>query len=124
MSLGHTRWCIAEGYLPQPGPYAADASLRSHECACILNAGGCDAQIRLTIYFGDREPAGPYLFTVPARRCLHLRFDDLSEPEPIPRETDYSSLFESDVPVVIQHTRLDMRLGHIALLSTVAYGSD
>ncbi|HZR37545.1 MAG TPA: sensory rhodopsin transducer [Nevskia sp.] len=124
MNIGHTRWSIAEGYLPDPGPCAADDSLRSHETACILNAGERDAHLRLTVFFRDREPAGPYRIVVPARRCLHLRFDELSEPEAIPRRTDYSSLFESDVPVVIQHTRLDMRLGHIALLSTVAYGAD
>lgn len=124
MSIGHRRWCIAEGYIPAPGPNAAQEALRSHETACILNAGAQDAHIRLTIYFSDREPAGPYHLTVPARRTLHLRFAELQEPERIPRETDYSSLFESDVPVVIQHTRLDARLGGIALLSTLAYGVD
>jgi hypothetical protein len=80
-------------------------------------------QITLTIYFADREPAGPYRITVPARRTLHLRFDDLREPEPIPRNTDYASVFEADRPVVIQHTRLDARPGQRALISTLAHGS-
>ena len=29
--------------------------------------------------------------------------------------------FESDVPIVVQHTRLDSRHAEVALLSTVAY---
>jgi hypothetical protein len=73
------------------------------------------------VYFADREPAGPYLVMVPARRTLHLRFNDLERPEPIPRDTPYSSLLESDVPIVVQHTRLDSRRAEVSLLSTVAY---
>lgn len=66
-------------------------------------------------------PAGPYEVTVPARRTLHLRFDDLEHPEPVPLATDYASVIESDVPGVVQHTRLDFRQAENALLSTIAY---
>jgi hypothetical protein len=59
--------------------------------------------------------------TVPARRTLHLRFNELRDPEPVPRGTDYASVLESDVPIVVQHTRLDSRQAELALLSTVAY---
>ena len=62
--------------------------------------------------------------TVPARRTLHLRFNDLKDPEPVPLDTDYASVFESDVPIVVQHTRLDSRRAEIALLSTIAYAQD
>jgi hypothetical protein len=50
---------------------------------------------------------GPYRVIVSPRRTLYLRFNDLTEPAPVPRDTAYSSVFESDVPVVVQHTRLD-----------------
>ena len=75
----------------------------------------------ITIYYSDREPAGPYRVTVPARRTKHLRFNDLSDPEPIPKGTDYASVFESDVPIVVQHTRLDSRQDANALLTTIAF---
>lgn len=123
MGLGHKKWVIAEGYLPPLGPNPDDRALRSHEAACILNVGGEDAELRITLFFGDREPLGPYLVQVPARRTLHLRFDDLREPQPVPRETDYASLIESSVPVVVQHTRLDARVG-LSLMTSLAYGSD
>ena len=45
-------------------------------------------------------------------------------PEPIPIDTDYASVIESDVPIVVQHTRLDSRQAENALLSTIAYASD
>jgi len=73
------------------------------------------------VYFKDREPSGPYRVTVPARRTLHLRFNSLQDPEPIPRGTDYASVIESDVPIVVQHTRLDSRQAEEALLTTIAY---
>jgi hypothetical protein len=47
--------------------------------------------------------------------------NDLREPEPIPPGIEYSSLIESDQPVVVQHSRLDSRQSALALLSTVAY---
>ncbi len=119
-SVGRTRWAIAEGYIP-PGGQQGSRALESHETACMLNAGDTDAHVRITLYFADREPVGPYRVTVPARRTLHLRFNDLQDPQPVPRGTDYASLIESDVPIVVQHTRLDSRDPALALLTTVAY---
>jgi hypothetical protein len=118
-ALGCKRWAIAEGYLPRDDD-GKSRELVSHEAACILNASDEDAHVELTIHFADREPAGPYRVTVLARRTLHLRFNDLDTPEPIPPGTDYSTVIESDVPIVVQHTRLDSR-GGLALLSTLAF---
>jgi len=120
MQVGRRTWAIAEGYIPGS---SADESreLVSHETACMLNTGDRDANVRITLYFADREPVGPYEVVVPARRTLHLRFNDLNDPEPVPRDTDYSSVIESDVPIVVQHTRLDSRHPNIALLSTMGF---
>ncbi|SEI63076.1 sensory rhodopsin transducer [Frateuria terrea] len=119
--IGRRRWAIAEGYIPPGGTHADDPRFESHETACLLNANDRDAHVTITIYFKDREPAGPYRVTVAARRTLHLRFNDLEDPESIPHDTDYSSVFESDLPIVVQHTRLDSRQAALALLSTIAY---
>jgi hypothetical protein len=118
--IGRTRWAIAEGYIPSQSSFS-DRALESHETACILNAGDREAHVAITIIFADREPVGPYRVTVAARRTLHLRFNDLKDPAVVPRDTDYSSVFESDVPIVVQHTRLDSRHPEVSLLSTTAY---
>lgn len=55
------------------------------------------------------------------RRTLHVRFNDLQSNNPVPRDTDYASVIESDVPIVVQHTRLDSRQAENRLLSTFAY---
>lgn len=122
-TVGRTRWAIAEGYIPGRS-HGPEPAFTSHETACFLNATNQDAHLTITIFFSDREPVGPYRVTVPARRTLHLRFNDLTDPAPIPRDTDYASLIESDVPIVVQHTRLDSRQADNALLSTVAFAAD
>jgi len=91
---------------------------------CLLNASDRDAHVTLTVFFKDRPPAGPYRVTVLAERTLHLRFNALEEPEPIPKDTDFATLIESDLPIVVQHTRLDSRQAENALLSTIAFPDD
>lgn len=119
-SIGRRYWAIAEGYIPSQSSFS-DRALMSHETACILNAGDKAVHISITIFFADREPVGPYRVTVLARRTLHLRFDDLTEPEAVPRDTDYASVFVSDAPIIVQHTRLDSRCAEVSLMSTIAY---
>jgi hypothetical protein len=121
--IGRMRWAIAEGYIPSQS-HGPEPEMTSHETACLLNASDRDAHVEITLFFADREPVGPYSVAVPARRAKHLRFNDLRKPESIPRDTDYANIIESDVPIVVQHTRLDSRQSANALLSTVAYAED
>ena len=121
--VGRRRWAIAEGFIPSAS-HGPEPEMTSHETACLLNTGEREAHVEVTVYFADRDPAGPYRVTVPPRRTLHLRFNELEDPEPVPRDTDYASVIQSDVPIVVQHTRLDSRQAENALLSTVAFGGD
>ena len=121
-AIGVKEWVIAEGYIP-PDSHGPAPQMTSHEAVCMLNASDQNAHVEITIYYSDREPVGPYRVDVPARRTRHIRFNNLSDPEPIPRDTDFSSVIRSDVPIVAQHTRLDSRQDANALLSTIAYPS-
>lgn len=123
-ALGRTRWVIPEGYIPPASMVNANRALLSHEAACLINTGDEDAHVQLTLFFTDREPIGPYKVTLGARRTLHVRFNELSDPEPVPLGKDYASVLESDVPIVVQYTRLDSRAAEIALLSTMAWPVD
>lgn len=120
MAIGRNQWAIAEGYIPGSSTGPAPA-MTSHETACILNAGDREIHVEITIYFADCEPVGPYRVSVPPRRTLHLRFNELEDPESVPRDTPFSSVLVSDGPMVVQHTRLDSRQAENALLSTIAY---
>ncbi|WP_349259383.1 sensory rhodopsin transducer [Oligoflexus sp.] len=121
-AIGHLIWAIPEGYIPRESTGPSPEML-SHETACILNTGEDPADVEIYVFFSNREPAGPYHVQVPARRTRHLRFNDLDDPEPIPRGTDYASLLIANVPIVVQHTRLDSRQAANALISTIAFPS-
>ena len=121
--IGKRRWVIAEGYIPgwSHGP---EPELESHETCCILNAGDAPAHVAITIFFEDREPVGPYTLTVEARRTRHLRFNELESPEKVPKDTPFASVIECDVPIVVQHTRLDSRQAENALMTTIAFAAE
>jgi len=118
--IGAKIWAIAEGYIPGSS-HGPEPQMTSHETACILNANESEASIMITVFYEDREPIGPYHLTVRGRRTKHLRFNDLKDPEPVPRDTPFASLIESNQPIVVQHTRLDSRQAENALLSTIAF---
>ncbi|MBW3613262.1 MAG: sensory rhodopsin transducer [Chloroflexi bacterium] len=121
--IGRRRWAIAEGWIPS-GSTGPEPEMTSHETACLLNTGDGEAHVEITVFYEDRDPVGPYRLTLPARRTRHLRFNELEDPEPIPLDTPYASIIESDVPIIVQHTRLDSRQAENALLSTMAYPAD
>jgi len=118
--IGHKRWAIPEGYIP-PGSHGPEPEMTSHETICVLNVSDQDAHLQVWIFYADQEPVGPYELSVPARRTKHIRLNHLDDPAPIPRGTDFASVIESDIPVIIQHTRLDSRQAENALISTIAY---
>jgi len=119
-AIGAKRWAVAEGYIPSwsigPSP-----QLESHETLCFLNTGDDPAHVQVTVYFTDREPAGPYRMTVQPRRTLHMRFNQLTDPEPIPAGKDFASVVDSDQPIVVQHTRLDSRQAENSIMTTLAF---
>lgn len=118
--IGNTYWAVPEGFLPSRSNGPAPEMV-SHEALCVLNVGDQTAHLLVTIFFEDREPAGPYRLEVSSRRTRHFRLNELREPEPIPFDTPFASTVESDVPVVVQHTRLDSRQAENALMTTMAY---
>ena len=123
MIIGKKNWAIPEGYIPSYG-HGPAPQLTSHEAVCILNAGNEPAHIEIIVYYETREPVGPYRIEIAPRRSRHLRFNDFHDPEPIAADTPFSSVIISDVPVVVQHTRLDSRQTENALLSTIAFAGE
>ncbi|PKD16227.1 hypothetical protein APR41_10595 [Salegentibacter salinarum] len=119
-TFGKRTWVIAEGYIPSYGT-GPEPEMTSHETVCILNTSNKGAEVELTLFYSDKDPVGPYKIKVEAQRTKHLRINDLENPEPVPRDTDYACVIESSVPIVVQHTRLDSRQAENAILTTIAY---
>ena len=117
---GRLRWYVPDAYLPSESSHGVP----SHESACLLNTGARNARVRFTFFFEDREPLGPVELVLEARRTRHVRLDDpdaLGGVE-LPRGVAYAYTVESDVPVVLQHSRLDTSAGAYTLFTTIGYG--
>ena len=110
-------WIIPDGYLPRGGQ-----GIDSHEAICVMNTGGEIAHIVVTAYYADRPPQRGDAVAVPAERDVHLHLDAPAEIGlAIPQETPYGLRVESDRPVVVQHSRMDTRLGGMALFTTMGF---
>jgi hypothetical protein len=118
--IGKKVWAIAEGYIPSDstGP---KPDFESHDTLCVLNTSNQIANLEVMIYFEDKDPVGPYKMSVPPQRTKHFRFNEFKDPAEIPRDTDYASKIVSDIPVVVQYTRLDSRQAENAISTTIAY---
>jgi hypothetical protein len=116
---GKRRWYVPDAYLPTESSEAAP----SHESSCLLNAGDQEAHVRFTFFFEDREPLGPAELTLGGRRTWHVRLDDPDQLGglELPRGVPYAYTVESDVPIVVQHSRLDTSAGY-TLFTSIAYG--
>ena len=116
---GKRKWFVPDAYLPEESSGTAE----SHESSCLLNTSDHDAHVRFIFYFEDREPVGPVDVLLGARRSWHVRLDDPNQigGVALPRGVPYAYSVESDVPIVVQHSRLDTSAG-FTLFTSIAYG--
>jgi hypothetical protein len=117
---GRRRWYVPDAYLPADSSHGVE----SHESACVLNAGSRAAVVSLTFYFEDRDPVGPVEVTVGSRRTRHIRLTDSAQLSGVelPRDFPFAYTAECDLPIVLQHSRLDTSAGAYTLGTTIAYG--
>lgn len=121
---GRRVWYIPDGYLPVHRPEQTD--LVSHESLCLLNPSSHEAHVTLTVYFEDREPLRGIALTVPPERTWHVRLD---RPEhlgghALPRGVSYALKVESDVPIIVQLSRMDVTQPNLALMTTMGFPAE
>jgi len=125
---GRRVWIVPDACLPpltasDEAKRASGHGYWSHESLCVVNTGSKPARLLLNFYFEDRPPAKNIRVTVGAERTWHIRFD---KPEQlggfhVPVGVPYALRVESNVPVVVQHSRLDTTQPNCAFLSVVAH---
>ncbi|MBZ5670743.1 MAG: hypothetical protein LAO04_13565 [Acidobacteriia bacterium] len=117
--IGAKVWIVPDSYLPEQ----STGGLRSHESTCVLNLSSRPAKVKLTVYFEDREPLEGFEATCPPSRTVHIRLDSLKNRrgEALPVAKPMALKVESDVAVVVQHTRLDTTQPALALMTTMAF---
>lgn len=121
---GSKVWIFADGYLVTP--IGDDMTYKNHEAVCVINTTEQDAHLKFDFYFADREPLKDVEVVVLGERCHHIRLD---VPEQIggyriPYDTPYGLRIRSDVPVIVQYTRMYHTTQNISLMTTMAHAID
>jgi hypothetical protein len=116
---GSKRWFVSDNYLNS----ISNGNGLSHEAVCVLNPGDKDAHITMTLYYADRDKMTGYEYAIGAERAVHIRLDEIKSKEglPIPKDTPYALMLESDVDVIVQYSRLDTSFAPGTLMTTMAY---
>ncbi|MUT66814.1 sensory rhodopsin transducer [Paenibacillus sp. NEAU-GSW1] len=115
---GEKHWVIPDGYIPE----TSSGALLSHESVCVLNTSSEEALLKFSIFFEDRDPIEDILVVIPARRTKHVRTSSLSKDGvSIPIGVPYAIEVSSDIPIVVQYSRLDSTQAENALMSTMAF---
>ncbi|WP_438448694.1 sensory rhodopsin transducer [Gorillibacterium sp. sgz5001074] len=118
LAKGHRSWYIPDSYIPT----VSSGQLISHEAICVLNTGMEDARLRVNVFFEDRDPIEGIEILLPARRTGHFRTDRLEKDgHKIPKGVPYALEVESNVPVIVQYSRLDATQAENSLMTTMAF---
>lgn len=117
--IGKKVWAIGDGFMP----HTQNGDYKSHEAICVLNVSEQDAHIEITIYFEDKEPMKGFFAVCEGKRANHIRLDMIKNinGDTIPYDVPYAILVESDIPVVVQHSRMDVTQPEMTLMTTIAY---
>ena len=119
MDCGKCTWFIPDAFYPEvdKGDYV------SHEAVCVLNTGEKDAEISITLYFENKDPIGGFKAVCGAKRTNHIRMDKIVsvDGKKVERGVPYAMLVESNVPVVVQYSRLDTTQAEMSFMGLLAY---
>jgi hypothetical protein len=114
---GSRVWYVADGWMPLAQASHA-AGYAGHEAIMILNPQDADAEIRMDIYFEDRDPVTDVPLKVGARRikCFRLDHPDEIGGIDLPRLMQYALRFRSSVDVIVQYGRMDVTQPNLAYI--------
>lgn len=116
---GKKLWVFPDLELPPKGSH----ELEGHESIIVLNMNDVPANLKITLYFDNREPVCGITATVMENRVRCLRPGNPSDMcgVNVERCRQYAMRLQSDVPVVVQYVRLDTRDQPMAFYTVMGY---
>ena len=118
-AYGKKTWLIPDTFLNS----VSKNDQLSHEAICVINTSDVDAEIKLTLFFEDRDPDTSFTSFCGAQRTHHIRMDKIRNCDGvgIQHDTPYAVLVESNTPIVVQYSRLDTSRAEMALMTTIGF---
>lgn len=120
MAIGKKVWVIPGGCIPLDSN-GHEPDFTSRDQLSLLNTGDIEAEIGIFIFHEAQEPVGPYELRLAGRRMRRVRFNDLIFPQALELGSNFAALLLSNVPVVVQFTRVKTSDSNVGLIGTIAH---
>ncbi len=121
--IGKLDWSFAAGRIPFDST-GEEPMFNSHDKIAVLNTSEENAEIEIFIFYEDQIPVGTYEVEIRAKRLRKIRFNDLIAPEAIRLERNYGCYIRSNVPVVVQFSRMSTGQNANSIMGTLAFPAD
>ena len=117
--LGKKSWIIPDCELPMPG----EGKAQGHESVIIVNDSDVDAEIKVKLFFVDKDAYEDIRWTVKAGRVRCFRMNNLDDMcgYKVPFDTQYAMKLTSNCNIVVQYGRLDNRQTNLAYYTTLGF---
>ncbi len=117
--LGKKNWILPDCELPMPG----EGKAQGHESVIIVNDSDVDAEIKVKLFFVDKDAYEDINWTVKAGRVRCFRMNNLTDMcgFEVPFETQYAMKLTSNTNIVVQYGRLDNTQANLAFYTTLGY---
>ena len=117
--MGKKLWLIPDCELPPAGEGVA----KGHESVIIVNDSDRDAEIRVKLFFTDRDFDGEIVWQVGRGRVRCFRMNNQSDMcgFEVPLCTQYAMKLISSENIVVQYGRLDNTQPNLAFYTTLGY---
>ena len=118
-TVGKKLWIIPDCELPPEG----EGILKGHESVIVVNDSDTDAEIKVKLFFADRDCYEGITWRVEKNRVRCFRMNNLEDMcgFSVPLETQYAMKLSSSCPIVVQYGRLDNRQVNLAYYTTLGY---
>ena len=119
MICGKKNWIIPDCELPPEG----EGELKGHESVIVVNDSKKTANIKVSLFFPDKEMYRGIEWTVEPGRVKCFRMNNPADMSGyiVEKETQYAMKLESDTKIVVQYGRLDNRQTNLAYYTTLGY---
>lgn len=122
-TTGKLDWAFSGGRIPFDST-GEEPMFNSHDKISVLNTSEEKAVIEIFIFYEDKAPVGTYEVEIKPKRLRKIRINDLIDPEAVQLERNYGCYIRSNVPVVIQFSRMCTGQNAYALMGTMAFPVD
>ena len=119
---GKIDWAFAAGRIPFE-TNGKEPEMTSHDKISVLNLSEEEAVLEIGVFYED-EPPKVYEVKLRPKRLKKIRFNDLIDPEAIRMDRNFGCYLKSNVPVVVQFSRMNTGFRNLAEMTGMAFPVD